>query len=97
MKRLAPLLVVAALAAQPACYGSYSAFHAVHRWNGHATGNRIVNSILHTAMVIIPVYAIVIFGDIIIFNNIEFVTQKPVFGGGDAAVGPVVAPGATVQ
>jgi hypothetical protein len=79
MKRLAPLALVAALATLPACYGSYSAFHAVHRWNGHATGNRIVNSLIHAGLVIVPVYLVVLVGDVLIFNNVEFVTEKPVF------------------
>jgi hypothetical protein len=87
-------MVVAALAAaQPACYGSYSAFHAVHRWNGHATSNRIVNSLIHFGFYVIPVYPLVTFGDIIIFNTVEFITKKPVFGGGaTTAAAPAPAP-----
>ncbi len=79
MKHLASLALVAALATQPACYGSYGAFHAVHNWNGHATGNKIANSAIHLGLWIVPVYPICLFGDFLIFNTIEFATGSPVF------------------
>ena len=81
MKRLAPLFFALGLAAsQPACYGSYGAFHAVHKWNGHATGNKIANSAIHFLFWIpLPVYPLLIAGDFLIFNNVEFVTGQPVF------------------
>lgn len=79
MKRLAPLVVAAALAAQPACYGSYSASNALHTWNGHATGSKIGNSAVHLGLWLIPVYPIVFIGDFLIFNNLEFITGNPVF------------------
>lgn len=79
MKALAPALLLAALTAQPACYGSYSAFHAVHHWNGHATDNRVANSAIHFGLWILPVYELSLLGDFIIFNNIEFLTGQPVF------------------
>ena len=80
MKRLAPLLVITALAAsQPACYGSYGAFHALHRWNGKATGNKLANSAIHLGLYILPIYELCLLGDFLIFNNIEFLTGDPVF------------------
>lgn len=80
MKRLAPLLVVAALAAsQPACYGSYSASSKLHAWNGTATGNKIANSVIHFGLWVIPVYELAIAADWLIFNNVEFITGAPVF------------------
>lgn len=80
MKRLAPLLVVAALASSNVgCYGSYGAFKTVHKWNGQATGNKYVNSAIHFGMWWIPVYELVLLGDFLIFNNIEFFTGTKVF------------------
>lgn len=80
MKRLSSLVLVAALAAaQPACYGSYSAFHAVHRWNGHVTGSNVGNSAVHFLLWVVPVYELCIVGDFFIFNTIEFATSKRVF------------------
>ena len=80
MKRLAPLLMVTALAAsQPACYGSYGAFNAVHRWNGKATGNKVANSAIHLGLWIVPLYELCLLGDFLIFNNIEFLTGERIF------------------
>ena len=81
MKRLAPLLLVTSLAAaQPACYGSYSAFNKVHQWNGRATGNKLANSAIHFLFWIpLPVYPLVLVGDWLIFNNVEFISGSPVF------------------
>lgn len=76
MKRL---FLLAALASAPACYGSMSAFNAVHNWNGHASSSKVTNSLIHAALWIVPFYEIVIAGDVIIFNNIEFITGNPVF------------------
>jgi hypothetical protein len=79
MKRLAPLAVVAMLASQPACYGSYGAFNKVHKWNGTASGNKIANSAIHLGFWILPVYPLCLVGDFLIFNNVEFITGTPVF------------------
>lgn len=80
MKRLVPLVLASALATSSAgCYGSYSAFHAVHRWNGHVTGSDVGNSAVHFLMWIIPVYEVTLVGDLIVFNTIEFFTKKRVF------------------
>jgi len=79
MKRLAPVILAAALATTAGCYGSYGAFHAVHRWNGHATNNKVANSFIHFALWVIPVYELTLVGDFLIFNNIEFLTDEPVF------------------
>ncbi len=76
-KRLASLVVFAALAT--GCYGSYSAFHAVHKWNGKATNSKVGNSAIHFLLWVVPVYELTLLGDFIIFNNIEFLTDEPVF------------------
>jgi hypothetical protein len=79
-KLLVPLFLATAIGvAAPACYGSYGAFHSVHKWNGKVTGSKVGNSIIHFALWIIPVYELVLLGDFLIFNNIEFLTDEPVF------------------
>lgn len=56
------------------------AFNTVHKWNGHATGNNIANSVIHFGFwFVLPVYELTILGDVLIFNNIEFITGNPVF------------------
>jgi hypothetical protein len=76
-KRLAALAVFAALTT--ACYGSYSAFNAVHKWNGKATNSKVGNSAIHFLLWVVPVYELTLIGDFLIFNNIEFLTDEPVF------------------
>jgi hypothetical protein len=79
MKRLVPLLIVLGLSvSSTGCYGSYGAFNALHRWNGHATSSRISNSAIHF-LLLLGIYELAIVGDIVIFNNIEFLTGDRVF------------------
>ena len=76
-KNMMALSLIAALAT--GCYGSYGAFNTVHRWNGHATENKVANSAIHFGLWILPVYPICLLGDFLVFNNIEFITGQPVF------------------
>jgi hypothetical protein len=77
---LAAVALTAALATtSAACYGSYSAFHKVHAWNGEVTSNKWSKSAVHLALWIIPVYELAIVGDFLIFNTVEHFTDKPVF------------------
>lgn len=76
-KHIMALSLTAALAT--GCYGSYGAFNAVHRWNGHATGNKVANSAIHLGLWVLPVYPICLLGDFLVFNNIEFITGQPMF------------------
>jgi hypothetical protein len=78
MKRLAPLVVAAALTA-PGCYGSYGATKALNHWNATVSTDRIAQSAVHLGLWIIPVYPLAFLGDFFIFNNVEFITGKPVF------------------
>ncbi len=72
MKRL--LLALALTTSTAGCYGSYGAFNRVHQWNGHATDNKVANSLIHFAFWVLPVYPLCLVGDFLIFNNIEFIT-----------------------
>jgi len=75
--------VVVALCAQFAgCYASFSAFHSVEKWNGKAAESRVATSAIHMALWILPVYELVLLGDVLIFNTVEYWSGKKVFGGG---------------
>jgi hypothetical protein len=63
------------------CYGSYGAFNTLHGWNGRASGSKVVNSLIHFGLWVIPVYELAILGDWLIFNNIEFISGSNPFGG----------------
>ncbi len=82
-KALLPLTLVLGLglaSTQTGCYGSYGAFKKVNAWNGHATGNKVANSAIHLGLWIIPVYPLVLLGDFLIFNTVEFATGSNPIG-----------------
>lgn len=82
MKRgtlLTAALVLATATSASGCYGSYSASTKLHKWNGTATGNKVANSAIHLGLWIIPVYELLLVGDFLIFNTVEFATGQPVF------------------
>lgn len=73
------LAATVAAAALPACYGSYSAFHKVNKWNGTVSTNKWINSAVHLGLWIVPVYELALAGDFLVFNTVEHFTDKPVF------------------
>ncbi len=75
-------LLLAASFTLSGCYGSYALFHKVHKFNGEI-GNKWLNSVVHFIANVIPVYSIVFFCDILIFNTIEFWTGSNVLASGD--------------
>jgi len=80
MTRFRSLILATVLASTlPGCYGSFGAFHKVHDWNGSATGNKVGDSAIHFLFWIVPVYPVLLLGDLIIFNTIEFATGDQVF------------------
>lgn len=60
------------------CYGRFPLTNSVYRWNGRATNNHIVNSIIMIVFAIFPVYGICILVDAIIINSIEYWDGKEV-------------------
>jgi hypothetical protein len=79
MKRPLAPLALALLLGATGCYGSYSAFNTLHKWNGTATSSKVGNSFIHFALWIIPAYELFLFGDLFIFNTVEFFSGEPVF------------------
>lgn len=67
-------LALALASASTGCYGTYQATKRVNAWNGHATGSKVANSLIHFGFWVLPVYPICILGDFLIFNNVEFLT-----------------------
>jgi hypothetical protein len=62
--------------ANAGCYGQWALTSALHSWNGHATDNKFVNSLLTWGLIIVPVYELAAVGDFLIFNTIEFWSGK---------------------
>lgn len=67
-------LLVALTPLASGCYGRFPVTHAVYRWNGEVTDNRLVHSLLMWLLIIVPVYHFAMLGDVFIFNLIEFWT-----------------------
>jgi len=56
------------------CLGSFSAFNGLKDWNQDVTDSKFVNNLIFWGLNIIPVYGLFMFGDLIIFNVLEFWT-----------------------
>lgn len=54
------------------CLGSFSAFNSLRDWNDGLTSNKFLDNLIFWALNIVPVYGLFFFGDVIIFNVIEF-------------------------
>jgi hypothetical protein len=54
------------------CYGRFALTRKIYDWNGRATGDKFVNTIILWGLIIIPVYEISLFLDFVLFNTIEF-------------------------
>lgn len=66
------LLATLSVSGSMGCYGSFPLTNAVYNWNGRATDNHIVNSIIMIVLAIIPVYGICILVDALIINSISY-------------------------
>ena len=57
------------------CYGKFALTTKLYKWNG-SLGDKFVNSVVMWVLMIIPVYSLVGFIDLVILNVIEFWTGK---------------------
>jgi uncharacterized lipoprotein NlpE involved in copper resistance len=81
MKKSLIALFIAMVLVLSGCYGSNSLFKKVHDWNG-TIGDKWINSCVHFAFLVIPVYEITWVADILVLNTIEFWTgSNPVATG----------------
>jgi len=54
------------------CLGPNNAFNNLNRWNQKVTDSKWANEGIFLVLNIIPVYGLWYYGDILIFNSIEF-------------------------
>ena len=54
------------------CIGPNNAFNGMINWNQRVTDSKFANEGIFLGLIIIPVYEILLLGDLIIFNSIEF-------------------------
>lgn len=96
---LRPLALVTALGALGGCYGKFHLTNTIYKWNGEVSGNKFVQTLVFWALVIIPVYELLMLGDGIIFNVIEFWTGSNPIAANDGPERPTMtamADGSTV-
>ena len=84
MKKGIITLLCAGMIVLSGCYGKYACFNKLLAWNG-TLGNKWLNSIVHFAMNVIPVYGIAIFVDWLVLNTVEFWTGSNPLAAGEKA------------
>jgi hypothetical protein len=68
------------------CVGPFNAFNGLSHWNSKVTDSKWANEGIFLGLVIIPVYELMLLGDLIIFNSIEFWSgSNPIAGSGASA------------
>jgi len=67
------LLMGALATAASGCYGQFALTRKLYEWNG-SLGNKFLNTVVMWAFLIIPVYEVCSFVDLVVLNLIEFWT-----------------------
>ena len=81
-KSLVALALTAGLLSS--CLGSNNAFNGLQSWNEGMSENKWGNQVVSFLLWIVPVYPIVLWADIVIFNSIEFWGgDNPIGGSGE--------------
>ena len=70
------LLALPLLALLPSCLGPFNASRGVLNWNAELHENDAVCEVVFIGLNIIPVYPLVLLGDAIIFNSVEYWTGE---------------------
>ena len=85
-KSLVPLVAVLMLSSLPGCMGRFALVSSVTKFNLNVVDDRWGREIAFLALYIIPVYPTCGFLDIMLFNSIEFWTEKNPISGEPALV-----------
>jgi hypothetical protein len=75
VKIVSSILIAVLLTTAVGCYGSFQLVNKVYKFNG-GLGTKFVNELGFLVMVIVPVYGVATFIDVVILNTIEFWTGK---------------------
>ncbi|OIP33689.1 MAG: hypothetical protein AUK47_18645 [Deltaproteobacteria bacterium CG2_30_63_29] len=78
-QRLSLLTLALVLSLTAGCFGSFGATSMLYRWNNGVSSNKFVKTLVLWAMIIVPVYEVLLVGDFVVFNTIEFWTGNRVF------------------
>lgn len=69
---LKKIVAGAVIVTMTGCYGSFAAWHNVHKYNGEVSSNKFAQEAVFLILNIIPVYGVAALLDVLIFNTIEF-------------------------
>lgn len=75
IRKLCLTLGVAATLTATSCIGPNNAYNSVLNWNSKLS-NKYVNELAFLGLHFIPVYQLCYFGDLILFNSVEFWSGK---------------------
>lgn len=81
-KRFIAFTLAVAMLVMTGCYGSNALFNKVHKWNG-TVGDKWINSCVHFVFLVLNVYSITMFVDILVLNTVEFWTGSNPLASGD--------------
>jgi hypothetical protein len=59
------------------CLGPDRLYNSIKNWNAGLSERDWLNEVVFLGLVIIPVYPLALFGDIVILNPLEYWTGKP--------------------
>jgi len=80
LKKLAPLALCLGLGlGSTSCLGPDTLYSGIKNWNAEISEQDWINETLFIGMHILPVYQLALFGDIVIFNTIEYWSGDSVF------------------
>ncbi len=75
MKRILSFILALSIAfSSSSCFGSFGLTQKLYGWNDSVSSNKFVKTLLFYGLIITPAYSIAAFGDVVIFNLIEFWT-----------------------
>lgn len=74
LRKIGGTLGVAAALSFTSCIGPNNAYNGISSWNSKLSESKWVNELAFLGLNIIPVYPIVLWGDYLIFNSVEFWT-----------------------
>jgi uncharacterized protein DUF3332 len=86
LSRRAALTAACALLAA-GCFGSFGATRALYKWNVGVSDNKWLRWLVFLVLMIIPVYGLFVFADVIVINTIEFFSGKNPVSGGTVSIG----------
>src|SRR5262249_22520002 len=58
------------------CIGPNNLYNGIASWNSRLAESKFVNELVFLGLYIIPVYPLALFGDLILFNSVEFWSGK---------------------